>query len=78
MELKNSGWMKGGPWYNTSICKKLHGKLFEVFIINAITDRYNIMCFIDAYERENQSSICDDGRRGGGCPLPKNSTTAAL
>ena len=28
MELQNSDWMKGGPWYNPSICKKLYGKLF--------------------------------------------------
>ena len=33
------------------IFKKLHGKLFEAFIINARTDRYNIMCSIGAYER---------------------------
>ena len=26
MELQNSDWMTGGTWYNTSICKKLHGK----------------------------------------------------
>ena len=49
MELQNSDWMTGGIWYNTYICKKLHGKLFEGFIINARTDRYNIMCYIDAY-----------------------------
>ena len=36
------------------------------------------MCNIDAYEREHPSSICDDGVSGGGCPLPSNSTTAAL
>ena len=36
------------------------------------------MCSIYAYERENQSSICYDGSSGGGCPLPKNSTTSAL
>ena len=54
MELRNSDCMTGGPWYNTSICKKLHGKVFEGFIINARTDRYNIMCSIDAYERDLQ------------------------
>ena len=75
MDILNSYWLTGGPWYNTSICKKLNGKLFEGFIIKARTDRYNIMCSIDPYERENQSSICDDGRRGGGCPLSTNSTT---
>ena len=26
MEINNSDWRTGGPWYNTSICKKLHGK----------------------------------------------------
>ena len=41
MDIHNS-------WYNTYICKKLHGKLFEGFIINARTDRYNIMCSVDA------------------------------
>ena len=46
--------MTGGTWYNTSICKKLHATLFEAFIINVRTDRYNIMCSIDAYERENK------------------------
>ena len=70
--------MTGGPWYNTSICKKLHGKLFEEFIINAMTDRYHIMCYIDAYEKNHQSSIYDDGRSSEGCPLPTNSTTEAL
>ena len=51
MDIQNSDWLTGGPWYNTSICKKLHGKLLEGFIKNARTDRYNIMCSIDAYER---------------------------
>ena len=61
--------MTGVPWYNTSICNKLHGKVFEAFIRNARTDRYNIMCSIDAYEKEHQSS-CHDGSSGGGFPLP--------
>ena len=34
--------MTCAPWYNTYICKKLHGNVFEGFIINARTDRYNI------------------------------------
>ena len=54
MDIQNSDWMTGGSWYNTSISEKLHGKLFEGFIINAITDRYHIMCSIDAYEKEHQ------------------------
>ena len=51
---------------------------FEGFIINAITDRYNSMCYIDEYQRYHQSSICDDGSSGGGCPLTTTSTTEAL
>ena len=51
MDKHNSDWVTGGPWYNTSICKKLHGNVFEGFIINARTDRYNIMCAIDAHEK---------------------------
>ena len=78
MVLKHSDWMTGGPWYKTCICKKLHGKVFEGFIINARTDRYSIMCSIDAYERETQPSSCDDDISGEGCPLPTNSTIAAL
>ena len=77
-DIINSDWLTGGPWYNTLICKKLHGKLFEWFIINARNDRYNIMCSIDAYEREHQSYSCDYGRSDGGCPIPITSTTKAL
>ena len=51
MDIQNSDWMTGVSWYNKYICKKLHGKLFEEFIINARTDRYNIICSIDVYER---------------------------
>ena len=36
------------------------------------------MCSIDAYEREHQSSSCDDVSNGGGCPLPITSTTESL
>ena len=51
--------------------------MFERFIRNARTDRYNNLCSIDAHEKEYQSS-CDDGIIGGGCPLPSNSTAEAL
>ena len=39
MDKHNSYWMTSGPWYSTFICKKLHGNVFEGFIINARTDR---------------------------------------
>ena len=53
MYKNNSEWMTGGSWYNTSIFKKLHRKVFEVFIINARTDKYNIMCSINAHKKEH-------------------------
>ena len=49
----------------------------EEFIRNAITDRYDIMCYIDAQEK-HQPSYFDDGISGGGNALRSNSTTAAL
>ena len=69
--------MTCGTWYNTPICNKLHGKVFGGFIRNARTDRYNIMSFIDAHEKEHKSS-CDYVGISGVCPLPSNSTTEAL
>ena len=50
LDKNNSEWMIGGPLYITSNCKKLHVKVFEGFICNAKTDRYNIMCSIDAHK----------------------------
>ena len=73
----NSEWMTGGPWYNTYICDKLHENVFKVFIRNARTDRYNIMCSIDEHEKYHWSS-CDYGSSGGVFPLPSNSTAEAL
>ena len=53
MDKYNSDRMTGVPWYNTYICKILHGNVFEGFISNARTDRYNIMCAIDEHEKLN-------------------------
>ena len=73
MDKHNPDWMICVPWYNTSICKKSHGTVFEEYIRNSITDRYNFMCYIDAHEKHNSSSI-DDGSSGSGNVLPSNST----
>ena len=74
MDKHNPEWMTVVPWYNTCICKKLHGKVFEVFFRSSRTDRYNIMCSIGAHEKEHPS-LCNDVIRGGGFQLPSNSTT---
>ena len=54
MDKHNSEWMTGGPWYNTSICNKLNRKVFKRFNRNSRTDRYNVMCPIDAHYNEHQ------------------------
>ena len=77
MDKHNSDWMTSGTCYNISIYKKLHGKVFEGFIINTRSYRYNIMCSIDIHEKYHPSS-CADGSSSGGCPLPSNSTTEEL
>ena len=39
MDKYNSEWITGGPWYNTCICNKLNGNLFDGFIRNIRTYR---------------------------------------
>ena len=52
-ESNHPNWFNKGPWYNTDICSKFHGKLFEDFITDAIIDRYHIMCSIVAHDKNN-------------------------
>ena len=51
--------------------------MFEEFIRNSRTDRYNILCSIDAHEKEDPS-LFDDGSSGGDYTLPLNPTTESL
>ena len=78
MDIQNLDWLTGGPCYNKYTFRKLHRKLFEGFIINARTNTYNIMCYIDVHERDHQSSSCDDISSGGVCLLQTTATTEAL
>ena len=74
IEKNNPDWIIDGPWYNTSICEKSHGTVFENFIINSITDRYNLMCYIDSHYKQYPSSV-DYGSSVGGNVLSSKSTT---
>ena len=74
MDKHNPNWMTGGPWYNAYICKQLHETVFEYFVRNARTDRYNLVCSIDAHEKEHPSPF-NDGNSDDGYTLPSNSTT---
>ena len=50
-KTNHQDWLNKSPWYNTSICSKLHGSRFEDFITQARTGRYNLMCSLVAYDR---------------------------
>ena len=50
-------WLNKVPWYNTEICSKLHGTVFEDFIRNDITDRYNLMCYITAHNMQQSTYV---------------------
>ena len=56
------------------VLNKIHVKVFENFIKNARTDRYNLVCSIDAHEKEHPSPF-NDGNSDDGYTLPSNSTT---
>ena len=77
IDKHNPNWFTNGTWYNTYICTKLNGTVFEKYIRNARTDRYNLMCYIDAHEKQKPSYF-DDGSSGGGKSIPSNSTTESL
>ena len=51
IETNHQDWLNKVPWYNKSICSKLHGSRFEDFITQARTDQYNLMCSLVAHDR---------------------------
>ena len=71
MENYNPDQITGGTWYNTSICKRSHGTVFEEYIRNARTDIYNFMCYIGAHQKQHPSSIYA-GSMVGSDALPLN------
>ena len=50
-ERNHQYWLNKGPWYNKDICSRLHGSLFEDFIRNARTVRYNPMCSLVSHDK---------------------------
>ena len=58
-----------GPWYNTSICLKLHGSIFEDFITHARTARYNLMCSLFAHDKMQPDCEDDECSIGDGSIL---------
>ena len=66
--------MNKGPWYNTSVCLKLHGSMFEDCIMHSRTDRYNIMCSSVEYDKI-EPAYEDDESGIGNRSIHKDATT---
>ena len=50
-KIDHPNWLNKCSWYNTAICSRLHGSLFEDIITHARTDRYNLLCSIVANDK---------------------------
>ena len=50
-ENNHQDWLNKGPWYNTPICLKLHGSMFEYFITHARTDINHLFCYLVAHDK---------------------------
>ena len=59
------------------ICSLLHVSVFGDYVTTARCDQCNIMCSIEAHEREHKY-INDEVSIRGGRPLPYNSTKYVL
>ena len=53
-ENNHQDWLNKVTWYNTDICPRLHGSLFEYFITQERINRYNLMCSLVAHDKNNQ------------------------
>ena len=67
----------GGPWFNKTIHRHLHGPIFDELFFTAHQDRYGWMCGVHAYNRKNDKST-DVTDFGGGRPQPEYSTKTNL
>ena len=77
-DIKNNpDWLNKGPWYNTAICYKLHGTVFEVYIRSSISDIYNLICYITVHDKLIPTYVYDL-ISGDGRAIPNNSTTEVL
>ena len=56
------------PWYNTTIFTKLNGQIFEDYLKMVLKDRYELMCTVDAYDKDHVSTPVG-AISGGGIPM---------
>ena len=70
-------WLNKGPWYNTPICLKFHGSMFQDFITHARTYRYNIMCYLVVHDKMQPYYEYDESSLGDRS-IPKDAKPRAL
>ena len=77
VKINHQDWWNIATWYNTYICSRFHGSLFEDFITHTGTNRCNLLCSIVPYDKklpfyeDDEISIVDR-------LIPKITTTEAL
>ena len=76
-ESNHQGWLNKGPLYNTPIYSRLHGSLFKDFITHALTNRYNILCFLVEHARKQSVYEYEESSIGDRL-IPKHVTKEAL
>ena len=68
MDVEDTQCMDKGLWYNTTICTKLNGQIFEDYFKTGHRDRYVLMCSIDENGKEHVS-MTYGASSGGGRPI---------
>ena len=76
-ESNHPNWLNKGSKYNTAICSRLHGIMFEDFITHAGTDRYNLLCSIVVHDKK-QPDYEDDESSIGDRLITKHATAESL
>ena len=72
MDLEDTKQMGKGSWYNTTICAKLNGKIFEDYLKTGQKERYTLIFSVDAYYKEHVP-IPSYASSGSGIPIPSKS-----
>ena len=76
-KINHPDWLNKCPWYNTAICSRFHGNMFEDFITHARTDRYNLLCSLVTHDKKQPAYEYDESIIGY-ILIPKHMTKEAL
>ena len=71
-------WLCNVPQYKTTLCLQFHGYSLENSFNTGKKEIYDIMCAIDAYDKQHPPIEPQNTSNSGGRNLPSNSSTQAL